>query len=387
MKKWIAFLKLEGFYARAHQPEGGWYGPTVVAHGGRVLEACAAAQAEGVAVGAPLAQVRSLCPRAQVAAFDNDRCLPLYRQVWDLVAEHSPAVEPLQLHYGFAELSSVVANVAQARKWQQRLGDRLLQQTGLRAAIGIGSRRFVARVAALHDAVVAAADVRRFLAPVPPAELDWLDGRLREGLQKLGLHSLGQVAAMDRNTLIEQTGPEGGQLRDWLDGKSESPIQALYPPPEQRVGMVFEFELDQALVIASLGRLCGQLADRLQQCRQRPCRLALGLETDAGMQAVDRQYSRPLQDASRLEAAAQSLLEQLWQGGLLHGMELAAGDLQPVEARQMELWNSHRRAQVEQAVEAARNRHGCRALIRASELRSRRRFAQAVLAAEGRFCW
>jgi|LSQX01.3.fsa_nt_gb hypothetical protein len=39
-EKWIMLVKLEDFHIRAHQPEGGWRGPTVVSHSGRVPEAC-----------------------------------------------------------------------------------------------------------------------------------------------------------------------------------------------------------------------------------------------------------------------------------------------------------------------------------------------------------
>jgi hypothetical protein len=35
--------------------------------------------------------------------------------VWDLVAEHSPTVESLQLHYGFADIASMVVDTVQAR--------------------------------------------------------------------------------------------------------------------------------------------------------------------------------------------------------------------------------------------------------------------------------
>ena len=56
-----------------------------------------------------------MCLCVQIVTLDHDRCLPLYRHVWDLVAEHSPTVESLQLHYGFADIASMVVDTVQAR--------------------------------------------------------------------------------------------------------------------------------------------------------------------------------------------------------------------------------------------------------------------------------
>ncbi len=389
MGTWIAFIDIKRFYVRVdHQlhPSLGLR-PLVVAHNSRVLEACGRAEAEGVSSGIPLRQVRCLCPQADIVTFNPDDCLPLYRQIWDIVAAHSPVVEPTDFHCGFADISKVVTNLCKAREWQNEVGKQIQQQTDLQPSIGIGPGRFVARVAAAHNAVLAEKDAKEFLAPLRLSSLDWLDAKLIEVLQKLGVTTLGEVAQLDRNVLIQQTGMAGKQLHDWITGKDNQPVQSRYPPPIERVAQTFDIEDREQVIVQALSKLCAQLATRLQDTARQARRLTLRVEDGTGHQAHTQQYSRPLQEASRLYQAAERLLKQLWQGQAVLQMELVAEDLQRIDPPQLGLWSRRRSGQVEQAIAAARNRYGVRAIMKASQLEDKRRFAQMILSGEGRFSW
>ena len=125
----------------------------------------------------------------------------------------------------------------------------------------------------------------------------------------------------------------------------------------------------------------------MQTGGSQPRQITLRLEADVGYHAQTQQYSKPLKDAGQLYQAAQRLLQQLWQSQPLHSIELVAGDLQPVEPYQIDLWSSRRRRTVEQAIEAARSRYGAEAVNRASQLEDKQRFAQMILGAKGRFSW
>ncbi len=388
MGKWIAFVQIERFYIKAQRPPL-WSGsrPLVVVHDGQVIEACRGAQAEGVNTGMPLQQVRCLCPQAQILTFSPDDCWPLYQQIWDIVAAHSPVVEPIDFHQGFADVSKVITDSHQATQWRNEVNKQIQQHTESEPSIGIGPNRFIARVAAVHNAVVGEEDAREFLAPIPLSDIDWLGSKLRDTLQRLGLTTLGQVVEVGKNMILQQAGPLGGQLYDWIKGTDNCVVQALYPPAEEEVRQVFDIEENQEVIIQVLGELCEQLADKLQDSGSQPRQITLRLETDTGSRTQTQQYSRPLKDAGQLYQRAQRLLEDLGQGQPLSSIELVVSDLQPIQPHQMDLWSSHQRRTVEQAIEAARSRYGMRAVSRASEFEGKRRFAQMILGVDRRFSW
>ena len=388
MGKWIAFVQIESFYIKAHRPPL-WSGlrPMVVTRGSQVLQACRQAQAECVNTGMRLPQVRCLCPQADIVTFNPEDCQSLYQQIWDIVADHSPVVEPTDFHEGFADIAKVVSNTPRAVEWQRKVSKQIQQQTDLKSLVGVGPGKFAARAAAPHNAVVAEEDVREFLAPISLSELGWLDSKLQDTLQRLGLTTLGQVVEVGKNTILQQAGQPGGQLYDWIKGTDNCVVQALYPPAEEQVRRVFDIEEREEVIIQVLGELCEQLADKLLGRGSQSRQITLRLEADAGYYAQTQQYSKPRKDAGQLYQVAQRLLQQLWQSQPLHSIELVAGDLQPVEPYQIDLWSSRRRRTVEQAMEAARSRYGAEALNRASQLEDKQRFAQMILGAKGRFSW
>ena len=316
MSNWIAFTDVKSFYVRVYRRLRTSLAlrPLVVVRDGQVLEACGLAQAEGVSTGIPLRQVRCLCPRVEIITFNPDDCLLLYRQIWDVVADHSPVVEPTDFHQGFADITKVVSDTHQAQEWCSQIKEQIRQQTELKSSIGIGPSRFVARVAARQDTVVAEEDSQQFLAPVSVASLGWLDSDLIQVLQRLGLTTLGQVAAVDKNTLIQQVGRVGGRLHDWVNGKDSRPTWPLHPPPEERAAHTFTMEDREEVIIQTLGKLCAQLADRLWSTTSQAQRLTLRIEDETGCQAYTQQYSHSLKDARRLYRAAAQLLRQLWRG-------------------------------------------------------------------------
>ncbi len=389
MGKWIAFIRAKSFYVQVYRRLQPLLGPRplVVTCNGRVLEACGRAEAEGVRAGIPLYQARCLCPQADVVTFRPDDCLLLYRKLWDIVAAHSPVVEPTGFHQGFTDVSKVVTDSYQATQWQKEVGKQIQQQTDLKSLVGVGPGKFVARVAAPRNAVVAEEHVREFLAPISLSDLDWLDSKLQDTLQRLGLTTLGQVTALDKAALIQQAGQLGGQLYDWIKGRDNCVVQALYPPLEERVAYAFDIEDREQVIIRVLGELCEQLADRLGNSGSQPRQITLRLEADAGYHAQTQQYSRLLKDAGQLYQAAQRLLKQLWQGQPLQSIEIVARDLQAVKPQQIDLWGGRRRRTVEQAMEAVRSRYGAQAVNQASQLEDKQRFAQMILGAKGRFSW
>ena len=389
MANWIAFIRAKSFYVQVYrrlQPLLGLRA-VVVTCNGRVLEACGRAEAEGVRAGIPLRQARCLCPQAEVVTFKPDDCLFLYRKLWDIVAAHSPVVEPTDSHQGFADVSKVVTDRHQVKEWRREVGKQIQQHTESEPSLGIGPNRFVAQWAVAHNGVVGEEDVTEFITPIPSSDIGWLGSELIEALERLGLTTLGKVAAVSRNVLIQQVGIAGGQLHDWITGKDNRTVQPLYPPREERVANAFDIEDREQVIIRVLGELCAQLADRLGNSASQAQRLTLQVEDFIQLHTATQQCSRPLKDTHRLYEVAKQLLEQLWEGQPLSSIQLLAEDLQPVERYQLSLWGSRRRERIEQAVEAAHRRYGVQVVTNASQLEDRRRFAQMILGMEGRSGW
>src|SRR4029453_4915937 len=95
--------------------------------------------------------------------------------------------------------------------------------------VGIADGTFAAALAARHQAIVPPGGSRAFLAPLPVATLDRPD--LADLLVRLGLRTLGDLAALPGADLATRFGAEGARAVRLASGLDGDPKAARPPPP------------------------------------------------------------------------------------------------------------------------------------------------------------
>lgn len=207
-----------------------------------VIDATPEAAARGVRPGIGLREVVALCPDAVVLAPHPAReAAAAERLLADL--EHlSPVVED----------DDDVAGVyyADLRGSDRLLGPPPAVAERLRAAVpavfrprlGLAPNRFAARVAAHHAppggiVVFAPDDLRARLAPAPVALLPLPPDRIRR-LERLGLPTLGDLAALPPAAVAARFGGEGRRWWELANGRDDTPVRPR--PPRQTVTEAME---------------------------------------------------------------------------------------------------------------------------------------------------
>jgi protein ImuB len=152
---------------------------------------------------------------------------------------------------------------------------------GFNVRVGIADGVFTARLAARRQAVVPAGESAAFLAPWPVSTLG--DDDLAGLLRRLGLHTLGEVAALPPDAVLARFGNAGRHFHDLARGIDPGPPVLMSPPPD----LVESTELDPpaehveaaAFVAKELAdRLCAGLAERGLACT----RVLIHVETEHG---------------------------------------------------------------------------------------------------------
>src|SRR6266545_4703883 len=257
--------------------------PVAVLHAGRVVACSPAARAEGVAAGLRRREAQRRCPGLVLVAHDPDRDARAFEPVVAAVETVAPKVEILQpgacafpaggaarYHGGEREL---VAKVAAATS-------RVLGGHG-RCRVGIAAGVFAAGLAARHGVIVPAGQVAAFLAPFGVATLDRPD--LADLLTRLGLRTLGQVAALPRADLATRFGPEGVRAHRLARGEDERPRNPRRPPPDLRVATNLEPPARRVEAAAFAAKsLADELAVRLRRLGLACLALRVEIETEHG---------------------------------------------------------------------------------------------------------
>ena len=261
---------------------------TAVVHANRVVACSEAARAEGVRPGLRRREAQGRCPELELLAHDPARDARAFEPVLVAVEQLTPWVEVLQpgecafpargaarYHGGEPALALTVTAAVHAA-----IGGRGSRWIG-RCRVGIADGTFAAGLAARHQAIVPPGGSRAFLAPLPVAALDRPD--LADLLVRLGLRTLGDLAALPGADLATRFGPEGARAARLAGGLDEHPRGARRPPPDLRVAAELDPPADRVDVAAFTAKaLADELVARLDRLGLACTRLRIEAETDQG---------------------------------------------------------------------------------------------------------
>lgn len=234
--RWVLHLDMDAFFAAAEQLTRPTLRDRPVLVGGlgpRAVVAGASYQARvfGARSAMPMGQARRLCPHAVVLPARFTLYKELSSRVMAVLADASPVLEPVSIDEAFLEPPALAgASAAEVERFGVRLRADVRAATGLPASVGAGSGKQPAKIAselAKPDGlrVVAPEEEREVLAPLPVRSL-WGVGPVAEaGLHKLGVHTIGELAAMDLREVHGLLGTAiGTELHRLARGIDERPV-------------------------------------------------------------------------------------------------------------------------------------------------------------------
>lgn len=237
-------------------------GPIAVFAKGMVAATSPAARADGVRRGMRRRDAQARCPQLQVVDADDARDHRTFAPLIARLEEIAPGVQlrepglcalrvkgPARFYGGEAGAATALTGA--------------LAELGVNdVRAGVGDGPFTAEQAARTtgpDApmrIVPPGAAAAFLAPLPVTALE--DESVASLFARLGIHTLGQLAALPPARLIERLGPRGARLHALASGLDSQPVQPRTPPPELEREVSFEPPLEIADQVAFGIRLAAE---------------------------------------------------------------------------------------------------------------------------------
>ncbi|GAA1087484.1 DNA polymerase IV [Pseudonocardia alni] len=234
--RWVLHLDMDAFFASVEQLTRPTLADRPVLVGGagpRGVVAGASYQARvfGARSAMPMGQARRRCPHATVLPPRFSLYKALSEEVMAVLGEFSPVLEPVSVDEAFVEPPDLVgASPDRVREWGTRLRGAVRERTGLPASVGAGSGKQVAKIAselAKPDGlrVIAHAEQAAVLDPLPVRSLWGIGPVSGEALRKIGIETIGQLAAMDaREVAGVLGGAVGSELHRLARGVDDRPV-------------------------------------------------------------------------------------------------------------------------------------------------------------------
>ncbi len=277
----VLHLDLDAFFASVEQRDKpSLRGKPVVVGGvgGRGVVAAASYEARkyGVRSAMSTREARSRCPHA---AFLSGR-FHAYRgasvAVMTLLRSVSPLVEPLSLDEAFVDLARADLpdlEIATVTAFGQELRDRVREVTGgLTASVGIGTSKFIAKVASDLDkpdglVVVAPGTEVALLRPMHVTVIPGVGPATAERLRRAGIHTVADLESVSLDELVRLAGKaHGNGLFHLARAEDDRPVVSEREAKSVSVEGTYDTDLtDRRLMEGLLSRQAGEVAVRLRK--------------------------------------------------------------------------------------------------------------------------
>jgi protein ImuB len=212
--------------------------------------------------------------------------------------------------------------------------------------VGVADGRFAAEQAARCAGpqpvvVVEAGESRRFVAPLPVSTLPYPE--LVSLLARLGLRTLGDLAALPAPSVLARFGPDGVEAHRLARGLDPRPLAARTPPPDLAVTALLDPPAERVDTAAFVARsLAAELHARLGALGLGCTRVAIEAETEHGEHLVRLwRHAGTLSAGAIAERVRWQLDGWLGRGGTSGGLtliRLVPDEVRPDGGRQVGLW-------------------------------------------------
>ena len=264
----------------------------------------------GIHSAMPSSTAARLCPDAIFVPVRGERYGEVSGQIMTIFREFTPCVQPISIDEAFLDMTSVPGSATAPTKPARALKNRIREQTGLTASVGVAPNKFLAKIASDMDkpdglAVVpfAPAAIVAFLAPMPVKRIWGVGGQTAKHLARHGIRHISQIQNLSAEALVRICGATfGPRLWQLAHGIDDRTVEAG-PREEKSISHEETFAED----VADRGRLRQELLElvekvgrRLRRAERRARTVQIKLRF-ADFRTITRQQSLPrATDSDRL---------------------------------------------------------------------------------------
>lgn len=332
-----------------------------------VVDCSPEAARQGVAVGMLLRQAMARCRDAIVVTARPAVYGDASRLMCDALSCFSPRMHAGEPGRVLLDLDGTARLWPEEHELARSLGDAVVAACRLRPQVGIADGPFAAQAAARcarprRPLLVPLGQAPSFLATLP---VDYLpvSAEMRRRLRLVGLHTLGDLAALPVGAVQAQFGPEGRQAWLLASGADDAPL----PPRHSTPVLTERVELpaptpDRTTLLRAADIVLRRLLRRRELGTRCARRLTVAIAVEGG-RTWERTstFPEPTADHETMLRAVRTRLEPLDLPAAATGLTLTLHDLCGERGRQAHLFATGRMpAQLDQALHQLRTRLGPR---------------------------
>ena len=264
----IIHVDMDAFFASVEELDNPTIrGKAVIVCGGLtgrgvVSSAAYGARKFGVKSAMPVFRARKLCPHGIFLEGRMERYMEVSLQLMRILKDFTPLVEPVSVDEAFLDVTEVASasgglppkDFAGAEEVGRQIKERIKEETGLTASVGVATNKFLAKVASgmrKPDGfmVIREEEKEKILKDLPVSEILGVGKVMEKALQEMGIHTIGQMWPVSLAELAERFGKFGRSLYYLSRGIDDTPVVTEWEPKSVGRSSTFERDIKDLRVI------------------------------------------------------------------------------------------------------------------------------------------
>jgi DNA polymerase-4 len=272
----ILHVDMDAFYASVAELDNPQYKGKALVVGagvrGVVLSANYEARKFGIRAAMPVGRAKRMAPHAIFIAPEHHRYAEISERVMTIFNSFTPLVEPISLDEAFLDVTGSQKLFGDGREIATKIRNQVEQAEGITCSVGIAQSKFIAKLASQHCKPNGMLEIKsdrilEFLHPLPVRALWGVGPKTAESLDRLGLHTVADIANTPRSTLIRALGDATGEsLYELAWGRDYRDV--IPDEPEKSIGNEETFSRDidnPEEILAELLRMSEKATARLRE--------------------------------------------------------------------------------------------------------------------------
>ncbi len=276
MKRRIIHIDMDAFFAAVEEKKNPALTgkPVVIGGGGNpnkrgvVSTANYEARKYGIHSAMPLRTAHKLCPHAIFLPVDYEAYSTVSQQFKSVLLTITPVMENAGIDEVFLDVSEL-SETAEIISF--KIKDGIKEKTGLTCSIGIAPNKLLAKIASdMHKpdglTILNETDIESRLWLLPIRKLYGIGPKTEEHLKNISIETIGQLAALPLEKLIENFGNSYGQyLYDASRGIDDSPLITHWEPKSISRETTFQEDVkDWQIIARTLAELTKEVVADMQ---------------------------------------------------------------------------------------------------------------------------
>lgn len=223
----------------------------------------------GIHSAMPLRTAYQLCPQAVFLPVDYAEYARIAGRIKEVLGGFSPTLEDAGIDEAYLDLSGSDRPSEDIARDIKRV---IRQATGLTCSVGIAPNKLLAKIASDLQkpdglTVITPRDIETRIWPLPARKIPGVGPVTEERLRRMGIDTIGQLAAWPVEELVAAFGPaHGGFLSRAASGMDERPLVSHWEPKSHGREITFQRDIDDWQTIGRLlAGLSNEVARELRQ--------------------------------------------------------------------------------------------------------------------------